>query len=655
MNREFLELYNRELGILKEDAKQFAAEFPGVAERLGGLLENNTDPMIGGLLEGTAYLASRVQLKLKHEYAEFTNNLLDQLVPDYLAPVPSAALLRIEPPFGDPNLKDGLKIPAGSYADARFVERERRIACKYRLASDVTLWPFEISQAEFLAGAAALQGLGIEAAPGSQSGLRLSLLRRSAADRQAEPADAQVPQKADWWFANCRTDELPFHIVGNEGDAVRLYEKLFANTTGIYFRYLDEAGDPVIIPLPKTCLAQIGFDIDQPLFPTERRVFRGFDLLREYFVLPAKFLGFKLTDLRPILSAIRTNRLDIVISFDQGDTRLQSVVRADSFALYAASASNLFEMQLARVPVRDNEHEYHVVTDRSRHLDFEAHRLLKMYAHFTGSGEKIEVFPLYAAPPLGVSETQTMFYTVRRRPRRRSQEERRTGQPTQYVGSDMFVMLTNHRDRDDKLHVAELSLRALCSNRHLTEHLPVGQGGADFILEDRTTLEVECAVGPTLPRDSIVTDPDARTHHSAAGGTSAWRLINMLSLNHLGLTGYGTQDSAAPLREILSLFANNSNAAIERRIQGILAVDSKPINRRVRQRSGAGVVRGLEITVTLDEKHFEGSGIFMLGAVLDRFFAEYVGLNTVVETVVRSTERGEIKRWPAQLGRRHPL
>ena len=156
MNREFLELYNRELGILKEDARQFAAEFPGVAERLGGLLDNNTDPMIGGLLEGAAYLASRVQLKLKHEYAQFTDNLLDQLVPDYLAPVPSAALLRVEPLYGDPNLKDGMKIAAGSYADARFVERERRIACKYRLASEITLWPFEIGAAEFLSGAASL-------------------------------------------------------------------------------------------------------------------------------------------------------------------------------------------------------------------------------------------------------------------------------------------------------------------------------------------------------------------------------------------------------------------------------------------------------------------------------------------------------------------
>ncbi|RFB76349.1 type VI secretion system baseplate subunit TssF [Methylovirgula sp. 4M-Z18] len=654
MNREFLELYNRELGILKEDARQFAVEFPGVAERLGGLLENNTDPMIGGLLEGAAYLAARVQLKLKHEYDEFTNNLLEQLVPNYLAPIPSAALFCAEPPYGDPNLKNGVKIAAGCYADARFVERERRIACKYRLASEITLWPFEIGHAEFLSGSASLQALGIETNPAPMSGLRLSLVQRSAVDRAAEPPHEQAGQKPECWFANCSADELPFHIVCGEADAVRLYEKLFAHTIGIFLRYLDDAGDPVIVPLPKTCLEQIGFDPDEALFPSDKRVFTGFDLLREYFVLPAKFLGFKLTKLRPFLSAIRTNRCDIVFALDQADGRLQSVVRRDSFAMYAGSASNLFEMQLARVPVRDNAYEYHVVTDRSRHLDFEAHRLVKMFAHVTGSGDKLEVFPLYAGPPRGVSASETMFYTVRRAPRRRSQEERRSGQPSQYVGSDMFVMLTNHRDRADKLKIAELSLRALCSNRHLTEYLPVGQGGADFILEDRTTLKVACIVGPTLPRDSIVTDPDSRTRQ-AAGATSAWRLISMLSLNHLGLAENEKQDSAAPLREILSLFANHTNAAIERRIQGIMGVKSRPINRRVRQRSGAGVVRGLEVTVTLDEKNFEGSGAFLLGAILDRFLTEYVGLNTIVETVIRSAERGEIMRWPARLGRRHSL
>ena len=107
MNREFLDLYNRELQLLNEQAREFAGENPGIAERLGGILEDRIDPMIGGLLEGAAFLAARVQLKIKHEFPEFTSNLLEQLVPNYLAPTPSMMLVKVNPTFGDRALQEG--------------------------------------------------------------------------------------------------------------------------------------------------------------------------------------------------------------------------------------------------------------------------------------------------------------------------------------------------------------------------------------------------------------------------------------------------------------------------------------------------------------------------------------------------------------------
>ena len=36
MDREFLDLYNRELSLLYEQASDFAEQYPGIAERLGG-------------------------------------------------------------------------------------------------------------------------------------------------------------------------------------------------------------------------------------------------------------------------------------------------------------------------------------------------------------------------------------------------------------------------------------------------------------------------------------------------------------------------------------------------------------------------------------------------------------------------------------------
>ena len=42
--------------------------------------------------------------------------------------------------------------------------------------------------------------------------------------------------------------------------------------------------------------------------------------------------------------------------------------------------------------------------------------------------------------------------------------------------------------------------------------------------------------------------------------------------------------------------------------------------------------------------------MFLLGSVLERFFAKYVSINSFTETVLRSIQRGEIMRWPASLG-----
>src|ERR1700743_775390 len=101
MNREFLDLYNRELQLLYEQAREFAEEYPGIAERLGGLLAERARPMAPRGAAGDRVLAARVQLKLKHEFPEFTNNLLEQLIPNYLAPTPSAMLVKVLPPYSD--------------------------------------------------------------------------------------------------------------------------------------------------------------------------------------------------------------------------------------------------------------------------------------------------------------------------------------------------------------------------------------------------------------------------------------------------------------------------------------------------------------------------------------------------------------------------
>jgi len=640
--------------LLNEQAREFADEYPGIAERLGGILEDRIDPLIGGLLEGAAFLAARVQLKLKHEFPEFTNNLLEQLVPHYLAPTPSVMLVMAAPTFGDPALRDGHVIARGAYLDATFRQFDRQISCRYRLCAPITIWPFQLASAEYFSSPAPLQALGVPVGGNVLAGMRLTLTHRSTERREDEPSDFDALKKPEMLFAGCRTTNLPMYFVGSEADSVALYEQIFAHCKAVYFRCLDEFGDPVVFQAQAECLQQVGFDREDALFPNDNRVFEGFDLLREFFVFPRKFLGCNLTRLDALLPRLRAKTVDVLFAFDEVNARLAAAVQPEMFALYAAPAINLFEKTTDRIPLKSSQHEYHVVPDRSHYLDYEPHRLLEVYAHHAGGRDKVPVQPLYSATLEGPQHASGLYFTARRLPRRRTVEEKRVGMSSDYTGTDMFISLSELGGEDDDAAIAELSVRALCSNRHLTEHLPIGVGGADFRLIDDFTLDLMCVAGPTPPREPIVSQLRSRSE-VAHTGTVTWRLVNMLSTNHLGLVERGAGRNAQALRETLSMFAEMNDAVTERRIRGIRNVDSRPIVRRIRQRSGIGAARGIEITVTIDERAFEGTGIFLLGAVLDRFFAEYSGFNHFSQTVIRSVERGEVARWPPRMGTRRSL
>ena len=142
---------------------------------------------------------------------------------------------------------------------------------------------------------------------------------------------------------------------------------------------------------------------------------------------------------------------------------------------------------------------------------------------------------------------------------------------------------------------------------------------------------------------------------SRAHGDTAWRLISHLSLNYLSITDTDDRQGAAALRELLALYGDLAEATVQRQIDGVFSVQAQPITRRAPVPGPIAFARGHEVTVHLDEAAFEGAGAFLLGAVLERFFAKYASINSFTETVVRSTERGEIIRWPARIGRRHTL
>jgi type VI secretion system protein ImpG len=190
----------------------------------------------------------------------------------------------------------------------------------------------------------------------------------------------------------------------------------------------------------------------------------------------------------------------------------------------------------------------------------------------------------------------------------------------------------------------QLGINTLCTNRDLSLHIPIGQRDSDFVLESGAPIQaVRCVAGPTTPRPS------------AADGDPTWRLINHLSLNYLSITDSANGGGAAALRELLLLYGDGSEPIVRKQIDGVLSVTSQSVTRRLPIAGPVAFGRGIEVTLTLDENAFEGMGVFLLGSVLEHFFAKYVSINSFSETVLKSIQRKEVVRWPAKLGRRPTL
>ena len=80
--------------------------------------------------------------------------------------------------------------------------------------------------------------------------------------------------------------------------------------------------------------------------------------------------------------------------------------------------------------------------DRSHHLNFEAHRILDVYAHYPGEeGEGAGRAAPYSAKVGDGSAIQVFPDTIRRLPRRRTVEEKAYGKTSDYTGTDVFIIV----------------------------------------------------------------------------------------------------------------------------------------------------------------------------------------------------------------------
>jgi type VI secretion system protein ImpG len=630
MDPGLLRRYNEELAHLREVGAEFAQQFPKIAARLTMDGVEVSDPYVERLLEGFAFMAARVQLKLEAEYPRFIQHMLEAVYPNSLAPIPSMVIARLKPDLADPNLAKGAVIPRGSAITSE-LPRGQNTRCEFRTAHEVRAWPLEIVSAQYFSYAPDLPLAQLPVARQVKGGLRIRLRSHGGLQFNQLPLDA-----------------LNFYLSAPDETAYRLHELIFGAALGTLIHVPGTPSGATARAQWRTAesLREVGYDDDQALLPETLRGFSGHRLMQELAALPQRFLFFDVTDLAARLQRVAGTEAEIVVLFSRGEAALESLVDAGSLALFCSPAINLFSKRLDRIQTSAGTWEYHVVPDRTRPMDFEVHALESVTGYGTGIVAEQSFLPLYTAFHTE-SPDHPAYYTVRREPRMLSQRQKEQGPRSSYVGSEMFISLVDPRSAPYREDVRQLSLTARVSNRDLPTLLPSASSlqGAAGAVNGAWSIDapgpiqaVECMRGPTRPIQRL------------PQGDAGWALISQLTLNYLSIAGEDPQRAAAALRSLLMLQGPAQETSWRKLAEGIQGVRARQVTRRLPFDGPLTFGAGVQIELEVDELAFQGRSAFLLGCVLDRFFTRQAAINSFTEMVVRSAARGPIYQGTPRTG-----
>ena len=620
MDPRLLRYYNQELRYLREMGAEFAREFPKIAGRLGMEGMEVADPYVERLIEGSAFLAARVQLKQDAEYPQLAQRLLDMVCPNLTAPVPSMLVARLKP-ANDPNLISGLPIRRG----ATMLGPESSMSttrCEFRTAQDVVLTPRKEMSAEYSLNAADVGLSSLALAERPRSGVRLRL---------------ELPEGMS--FAQLKLDRLRFYIGGLSDVALRLHEMLVGACIGVLTGTPGRGNEGTRQLLPGANVKPVGYGDDEAMLPVTLRGLSGTRLMQEYFAFPQRFLFIDVDGLAPAFARCKGNSFEIALLFNRYAAPLEGAVEPDNFMLHCVPAINLFERRADRLNVTDGSTTFHIVPERGAPMDYEVFDVLSV-SGFVDDRDEQAFVPLFAVPQMEPSDNSG-FYTMLREPRVISDRARREGPRSGYVGTEAFLSLVDPREAPYADELRQLAVRVRCTNRDLPMFMPVGQSHGELTLTASAPVEaIDVVAGPSRPQSAM------------REGPVAWRLLGLLSLNYLSLLDDDPERGATTLRELLSLFAHGAEAGLKRQIDGVRAVGVKPVVRRHPAPGPIAFGRGLEIRITVDDMSFEGGSAVLLGSVLHQYFARHVSMNGFAQTVLASMTRGDVMRWAPRAGAR---
>lgn len=386
-----------------------------------------------------------------------------------------------------------------------------------------------------------------------------------------------------------------------------------------HLRGISVTAEDRTVRLPASVVRPVGFDEAEGVLSYPSNAFIGFRHLQEYLAFPTKFMFVEIGGLEPLdgLSG-REARFEFEFSRPFPD---QVRIVEGHVRLNCTPVINLFAHEAHPLRIDRSRSEYRVVP--GGRIGASIHSIDRVTGYVQGRAERTDYEPFEAfRHDLPGGDAQKFFYRERLRPA--------------VVGRDVdhYLSFVSRRDQAVSPPAEVVSIALTCSNGALAERLPVGA-------IDQPTSETPA----TVAFSSIM----GVTPHTPPpiGENLLWRLVSNLARNYGSLVDIGALRTLIAGYDFRAVHDAQARRRLELLLEGLVEFDTGVAD---------GVLRGLpvrirEIRLSAAESKLGGEAeLYLLGSVLERFFAVYASLNSLHRFSIRGAESKVEYRWAPRAG-----
>ena len=566
--------YQEELDNLRISAAEFGRAHPALAPMLDA---KGSDPDVERLLEGVAFMSSMARQRLDEGFPRMVEALMEILLPQLLRPVPAMTLMAFSPAQG---FNETATVRRGAKLASVPVDGVRAL---FSLVSPLQILPATVVSAK-------------------------------SEDRSGGEAAITVQISATAPVGQWCPPQLVLHFGGPYAKASAIRKLILRKTISV----VATAGDKVARLGPEAVSAA---SIER--FETgaeNERFLAGYELIREYFAMPQRFMFARIGGLEAFSSS---SALSMSLVFNlAGLKEPVGALGDDRVMLNVAPAANLFSHPANPILVDHKRDEYKLTPQKAEAERLAIHSVRKVVSSRRDGTERVyKPFDYFSRCVDGGGA-----YFLRR------EASARGGRPRFALG---LVYDSNGRTPVEETLSVELD----CYNHTVTDLLRKGD------VRDPTDSS------PAMAVFSNIIAPVA-SFPALEGEERLWRMLSHLHVNLMPLA------SAEALRDILSVYLGPGDRDAGRKIANeakVLAL--KRLTARPEDRFIRGLpIRGTSIELQVDGAAFASSGdLCLFGDVLEIFLCSLVSLNTFSRLTIIDSSTHEVLRWPARLGSKRIL